>query len=77
LKKIRKKFPECVSTQTEKVDSFIFTNCLLLKLLAEAAKKKFKMKFLSAARQGDQIGRIFAHWTIVYFGQFGRFFHTL
>jgi hypothetical protein len=23
-----------------------------------------------AGRQGDQIGRIFAHWAIVYFGQF-------
>jgi hypothetical protein len=27
-------------------------------------------KMLRAATQGDQIGRIFAYWAIVYFGQF-------
>jgi hypothetical protein len=39
----------------------------------------------AAGKQGDQIGRIFAHWVIIYFGQFienysniphyGYFFH--
>jgi hypothetical protein len=30
----------------------------------------FQLQFVEPYRQGDQIGRIFAQWGIVYFGQF-------
>jgi hypothetical protein len=36
----------------------------------EIQNKTKKLFILLHLRQGDQIGRIFAYWAIVYFGQF-------
>jgi hypothetical protein len=34
------------------------------------AKTEKKLSTFAAPNQGDQVGRILAQWTIVYFGQF-------
>jgi hypothetical protein len=34
------------------------------------------VKFTGCGKQGDQIGRIFDHWVIVYFGQLFENYHS-
>jgi hypothetical protein len=36
----------------------------------ELSKQKYEKVRLFPSNQGDQIGQIFAHWAIIYFGQF-------
>jgi hypothetical protein len=43
-------------------------------------KSSFAEMFIAqdlSSQQGDQIGRIFAHWLIVYFGHFCAIWHIL